>query len=66
MAHYDNEARAKFRSRKLDTANLRRLDNVAGDANDKQVAQALVKYDFGGRPRIRTPQDDGKRLLSTG
>jgi len=48
----------------LDAANLRSSDDVAGHADDKQVAQALVEDDLCWDPRVGTPEDDGERLLT--
>ena len=52
--------------RELDAADLGGRDDVAGDADHEQVAQALVKDDFGRHPGVRTAQDDGERKLLRG
>jgi hypothetical protein len=48
----------------LDTAYLRGSDDVSGNADDKQVAQALVEDDFCRHPRVGTSEDNGERLLT--
>ena len=59
----DNEASVKPGGRELDAADLRRSDDVAGDTDNEQVAEALVKDELGRNPGIRASQDDGERLL---
>ena len=48
----------------LDTANLRGSDDVSGDADDKQIPQALVKDDFCRHPRVGTSENNGEWLLA--
>jgi hypothetical protein len=43
MAHYNYESRSKLLSRKFDTSDLRRERDVACDADDEEVADALIK-----------------------
>jgi hypothetical protein len=64
MAQDDDQPRAKLLGGKLDAADLRRRDDVPGDADDKQVAQTLVKYHLNRHTRVGTAEDDGKRLLA--
>ena len=63
MTQHDDEPRAELLRGELDAADLRRRDDVTGDANDKQVSQTLVEHDFGGNPGIGAPKHDGKRRL---
>jgi hypothetical protein len=49
--------------RELDTADLRRSDDVAGDTDNEKVAEALVEDELGRDPGIRTSQHDGEWLL---
>jgi hypothetical protein len=59
----DNKASVKPRRRELDAADLRRSDDVAGDTDNEEVAQSLVKDELGRDPGIRTSQHDGEWLL---
>ena len=63
--HHD-EPRAEALGGELDAADLRRRDDVAGDADHEQVAEALVEDDLGGHARVRAAEDDGERLLPGG
>jgi hypothetical protein len=54
----DHEARAQFRGTEFDTAKLRARDDIACDANDEQVARALVENGLDRDPGIRTADDD--------
>src|SRR6516162_6466457 len=66
MTEYHHEARAESRSRKFDTADLRGRDDVAGHADDEQVAESLVEDDLRRHPCIRAAEHDGERLLCGG
>ena len=59
----DNKASVKPGSRELDAADLRGSDDVAGDTDDEEVAEALVKDELGRDPGIGASQDDGEWLL---
>jgi hypothetical protein len=59
----DNEASVKPGRRELDAADLRRSDDVAGDTDNEEVAEALVKDELGRDPGIGASQDDGEWLL---
>src|SRR6516225_4020460 len=63
MAEYHHEAHAEGRSRELDAADLRWRDDVAGHADDEQVAESLVEDDLGGHARVRAAEHDGERFL---
>jgi hypothetical protein len=43
---------------------LRGSDDIAGNTNNKQVPQALIKHDLRRNARIRAPEDDREGLLS--
>ncbi len=47
----------------LDAAHPGGRHDVAGDANDEQIAQPLIEDDLGGHPRVRATEDDGEGLL---
>ena len=64
VAEHDDQPRAEPRGGELDAADLRRRDDVAGDADHEQVAEALVEDDLGGHPRVGAAEDDGERLLA--
>ena len=66
VAEDDNKASVKPGSRELDAADLRGRDDVAGDADDEEVTEALVEDEFGWDPGIGASQDDGKWLLRRG
>ena len=55
---------AEPRRGELDAANLRGSNDVAGDADDKQVAQTLIEDHLCRDSRIGTPEDDGELLLT--
>ncbi|GAC1409343.1 MAG: hypothetical protein NVSMB53_01460 [Gemmatimonadaceae bacterium] len=63
MAEDDYQPRVVALRGKFDAADLRRSDDVAGDADDEQVAQALIEYDLRRNARIRASEDDRDRLL---
>ena len=48
----------------LDATDLRSSDDVPGNADNKQVAQALVEHDLCRHPRVGTTENDGERLLT--
>ena len=66
VAEHDDEPGAVALCRKLDAADLRRRDDVAGDADDEQIAEPLVEHDFRRHARIGAAEDDGERLLAGG
>jgi hypothetical protein len=63
VAQHHDERRPEALGGKLHAANLRGRDDIAGDADDKQVAEALVEDDLRRYPRVGTPEDDGERFL---
>ena len=63
VAEDDDQPRAEARRGELDAPDLRRRDDVAGHADDEQVAQALVEHDLGRHARIGAAENDGERLL---
>ena len=64
MAHDDDQSGTESGRRELNAAYLGRCDDVAGDSNDEEVAEALVEDQFRGDAGIRTTEDDCERLLS--
>ena len=64
VAEDDDQRRAVALGGELDAADLRWRDDVAGDANDEQVAQSLVEHDLRRYAGIGTSEDDGERLLA--
>ena len=66
VAEHDDEARAEALRGELDAADLRRRDDVAGDADDEQVAEPLVEDDLGRHARVGAAEDDRERLLAGG
>ena len=63
MPEHDHEARAELRGGKFDAADLRRRDDVAGDADHEQIAEALIEHELRRHARVGTPENDGERLL---
>jgi hypothetical protein len=47
VAKDDDETCSVPLRRELDAPDLRRRDDVAGNANDEQVAESLIEHDFG-------------------
>ena len=63
VPEHDHQPRAEARRRELDAADLRGGDNVAGDADDEQIAEALVEDNLRRHARVRASEDDRERLL---
>ena len=66
MAEHDDEPRVELLGRELDAADLRRRDDVAGDADDEQVAEPLIEDDLGRHARVGAAEHDRERLLPLG
>jgi hypothetical protein len=64
MAEHDDQSGAIARCCELHAADLRGRDDIAGDADDEQIAETLIEDDLRGHARIRTAQDDGERFLA--
>jgi hypothetical protein len=64
VPQHNNKRRTKTSRREFDAANVRWRDDVACDADYKQVAKALVENNLGRHPGIGTSEYDGKRFLS--
>ncbi len=47
----------------LDAADLRRRDDVAGDADHEQIAEALIEDELGRHARVGAAEDDRERQL---
>ena len=64
MAQHHHQPGAETLDGKLDAADLRRRHNVAGHADDEQLAQPLIEDQLGWHAGVRTAQQHGKgRLL---
>src|SRR3954451_12852111 len=63
MAQHNHESRAKAGRRELDAADLRRRDDVAGDANDEEIAEPLIEDEFSGNARVGTAENNREGLL---
>ena len=63
VAENDDEAGAEFLGGELDAAHLRRRDDVAGHADDEQVAKSLIEHNLGRHTRIGTAENDRERTL---
>ena len=66
VAKDDDESCPKLIGGELDAADLRGSDDVAGNTDDKQVAEALVKHQLDRNPRVGTGENDGEGVLSAG
>ncbi len=66
MAEHQDQRRAEHRDAVLDRAERARVDRVAGDAYDEQLAQAAAEQMLGRRARIRAADDHGERRLALG
>src|SRR5687768_6593656 len=64
MPQSHHQRRAEPGGRELDAADLRRSDDVSGNPDDEQVAQALVEDDLRGHARVGASENDGERLLA--
>jgi hypothetical protein len=64
VAQHDDERRPEPLGGELDAADLRGRDDIAGNADDEQVAEALVEDDLRRHPRVGTAEDDGERFLT--
>jgi hypothetical protein len=66
MTQHDDQTCPKLFGREFNAADLGRSDDVAGDPNDEQIAQALVEDDLDGYTRIGTSENGRERLLARG
>ena len=64
MAEHHHQARAEGLGGELDAADLGGRDDVAGDADDEQVAESLIEDQLRGHARIGAAEDDGEGLLA--
>ena len=63
MAQHHHQPGAETLDGKLDAADLRRRHDVAGHADDEQLAQPLIEDQLGWHAGICTAQQHGKRNL---
>jgi hypothetical protein len=64
MAEYDDEPCAEPLGSELNATDLRGSNDIAGDADDEKIAEALVEHDLGGRSRVGATENYRKRLLA--
>ena len=63
MTENDDERSAETFDREFDAADLRGRNDVAGDADDEQIAETLIEDKFSRHAGIRAAEDDRERLL---
>jgi hypothetical protein len=63
VSQHHDEPRAEAGRRKLDASHLRRGDDISRNADDEQVAKALVEHNLGRHAGVRASENDGERLL---
>ena len=66
VSEHHDQPRTEAGGGELDAADLRRSDDVAGDADDEQIAEPLIEDDFGRHAGVRATEDDRERLLRRG
>jgi hypothetical protein len=66
MPEYYDESCTRSFCGEFDAGNLRRGDDVASNADDKQVTKALIEDDLRRNSRIGTSKDNGEGLLAFG
>ena len=66
VSHHDDQAGPELAGRELDGPDERRRDDVARDADDEEIAEALVEDELRRRPRIRAAEDGRERPLPRG
>jgi hypothetical protein len=59
----DDKPRTKLLGGEFDATDLRWRNDVPGDANHEQVAEALIEYDFHRYARIRATKNGSEWLL---
>jgi hypothetical protein len=64
MTENDDESCAEPFRRKLDTADLRRGDDVSGNTDHEQVSEALIEDGLDRHSRIGATEDHRERLLT--
>lgn len=66
VAEHDGQACSERGGRELDATDERRSDDIARDAHDEQVADALIEDEFGGKSRVGAGENGGEWALSRG
>jgi hypothetical protein len=61
--HHDERCPKPFCG-KLDAPDLRGRDDISGNADNKQVAQALIEHDLCWHARVGTSENNGEGLLA--
>ena len=64
MTQHHNERCAEPFCGKFHAADLRRRDDVSGNADDEEITQALVENDLCWYARVGAPENDGERFLA--
>src|SRR3954451_366658 len=64
VAEHDNQAGAQNIDPVLNASETFNVEHIARDSNDEQIAEAFIKDEFGWYTRIRTTENDGKRVLA--
>ena len=63
VAQHHHQAGAELFGGELDAADLGWGDDVAGDADDEQIAEALIEDDFDRYPGVGTAENGGEWFL---
>ena len=63
MAHHNHKLRFQMVNAVFNTANHIGIDNVAGNANDKQITKTLVEQQFRRNTRIAATKNRRERSL---
>ena len=64
MPQHDDQPGTELFGGKLDAADLRGGNDVAGHSDDEQVAEPLIENDLDRYSRIRTAKDGRERFLA--
>ena len=63
MSENDDEPGVEQCGREFDAADLGRRYDIARNAHDEKVAEALVEHDFGRYARVGAAKNNGERVL---
>jgi hypothetical protein len=64
VSENDNETSSEPPSRKFNASYTRRGDDIPSEADHEQIAEALIKDDFGRDTSVGATEHDGKGLLT--
>ena len=62
MTHYNDQCCTQMFHRIFNTSEFVIRNYVSGGSDGKNIAKSLIKYLFGRHTRIRTTDNNGKRL----